>query len=68
VARLYDRHGAAIGTRPLNPVEPRNLVTLRAALNDSSAAGRVSLHLVDEKGIDRGSLGEITVEAQGEPE
>jgi hypothetical protein len=68
VARLYDRRGAAIGTRALNPVEPSNLVTLRAALNDSSAAGRVSLHLVDEKGIDRGSLGEITVEAQGEPE
>lgn len=66
VARLYDRHGALLGTRDLQPVEPNNLVILRAALQDSAAAGRVSLHLVDEMGMDRGALGETVVETQGE--
>ena len=63
VARLYDRRGAAIGTRTLDAVEPQNLVTLHTAVNDSAATGRISLHVVDEKGIDRGALGEVTVEA-----
>jgi hypothetical protein len=66
VARLYDHHGAALGTRTLDAVEPKNLLTLHTAVTDSTAAGRVSLHVVDEKGMDRGSLGEVAIEGPQE--
>jgi hypothetical protein len=62
VARLYDGHGSAIGTRPLDAVEPRNLLNLHATLSDAAKVGRVSLHIFDNNGLDRGSLGEVLVE------
>jgi hypothetical protein len=64
VARLYDKHGSAMGTRPLDAVEPKNLLKLSATLKDASAIGRISLHLVDSRGTDRGALGEVAVESQ----
>jgi hypothetical protein len=63
VARLYDGHGAAIGTRSLDPVEPTNLVHLHTVLKDAARAGRISVHLIDGNGTDRGALGEVVVES-----
>jgi hypothetical protein len=62
VVRLYDGHGSAMGTRPLDAVEPKNLLNLHATLPDAAKVGRVSLHVVDNNGLDRGSLGEVPVE------
>jgi hypothetical protein len=63
VAHLYDGRGVAIGTRSLDAVEPKSLVTLYATLNDAARAGRISVHLVDGNGVDRGALGEVAVES-----
>jgi hypothetical protein len=62
VAHLYDEHGAATGTQALDAVESRNLVTLHAKLSTAGSTGRVSVHVVDASGVDRGALGEVKVE------
>ena len=50
VAHLYDDHGAAAGTRVLDAVNPRNIVTLNAKVSAAGHTGRVSVHLVDNHG------------------
>jgi hypothetical protein len=62
VAHLYDVHGMAIGMQPLMQVDPKNLVILQTAINDPGQSGRVSVHLEDSNGLDRGPLGEVVVE------
>jgi hypothetical protein len=62
VAHLYDPHGAAIGAQALTQVDPRNAVLLQSTLDNAGRVGRVSLHLVDANGVDRGTLGETAVE------
>jgi hypothetical protein len=61
-ARIYDPHGMLIGTRSLMEVDPRNPVLLQATVTDAARVGRISVHLADTNGLDRGSLGEVTVE------
>jgi hypothetical protein len=63
VARLYDRHGAAIGTVPVADVEPAELASLAIEIPATGNPGRVSLHLEDKNGLDRGALGEVHIEA-----
>jgi hypothetical protein len=62
-AHLYNAHGMLLETRLLMDVDPRNPVSLQTALNGVRGVGRISLHLVDTDGVDRGSLGEVPVEA-----
>jgi hypothetical protein len=61
-ARIYDTHGMLLGTRALMEVDPRNAVLLQATVTDAARAGRISVHLVDSNGLDRGSLGEVPVD------
>ena len=61
-ARIYDAHGMLLGVRPLMEVDPRNPVLLQATVADAARAGRISVHLADTNGLDRGSLGEVPVE------
>jgi hypothetical protein len=61
VAHLYDARGVAIGTRELERVDPKNPVRLQTVVNDKGQAARISLHLVDANGLDRGALGEVVV-------
>jgi hypothetical protein len=63
VAHLYDGHGVAMGARELGQVEPKNPVNLHSALNDAGQAARISLHVVDANGLDRGALGEVAVDS-----
>jgi hypothetical protein len=61
-AWLYDAHGLLLETRPLMEVDPRNPALLRATVTGAVRVGRISLHLADINGLDRGSLGEVPVE------
>jgi hypothetical protein len=61
VARLYDEHGRSLGSMTVVNVSPSEPVSLDAELSPKSKAARVSLHLQDENGVDRGSLGEVRV-------
>ena len=61
VADFYDEHGAKIAAPAVALVNPAELVNLQAEVPAGGKAARVSLHLVDEGGVDRGSLGEVRV-------
>jgi hypothetical protein len=63
VAHLYDGRGAVIGTRELEQVEPKDAVKLHATLREAAQAARISVHLVDANGLDRGALGEVAVDS-----
>jgi hypothetical protein len=61
VAHLYNEHGASLGTTPLTQVDPAELVALETELTPSGKPARISLHLEDANGLDRGSLQEVPV-------
>ncbi|HEV2499896.1 MAG TPA: hypothetical protein VGY31_09990 [Terriglobia bacterium] len=61
VARLYDRDGVLLGEAPLQSVSPLHLVSLRQSIDVAPGTARVSIHLLDRDGLDRGSLGETWI-------
>jgi hypothetical protein len=61
VVHFYNHDGEALGTAPLGPVSPLNPVKLHATLQPPPETARISLHLVDPEGLDRGPLGEAFV-------
>jgi len=63
VAHLYNEHGGSLGTLPLTQVNPAELVVLETELTPTAKASRISLHLEDENGLDRGSLQEVSIGA-----
>jgi len=62
VAHFYDEHGSNLGGMPVADVDPVELVSLETEIAPPGKPGRVSLHLEDSNGLDRGSLGEVRVE------
>ena len=63
VAHFYDTHGTAIGTQVVGDADPRNALELQTTVPDPERTGRVSLHLVDPNGVDRGALGETVIDS-----
>jgi len=64
VARFYDEHGRSVGTAPVADVTPAEPVLLEAEVAAPGKTARLSLHLEDEQGIDRGSLQEVHVSGE----
>jgi hypothetical protein len=62
VARFYDEHGSFIEAVPVSDVSPTEAVTLDNTFAPPGTPDRVSLHLLDENGLDRGSLNEVKIE------
>jgi hypothetical protein len=60
VVHLYPRNGEG-NTVKLMPVVPTEPVKLQTTINVSGDISRVSVHLVDPNGLDRGPLGEVQV-------
>jgi hypothetical protein len=60
-ARFYDRRGMRLGAAAVQKVTPLEMVTLQQLVKAPDDTVRVSLHLVDERGLDRGPLGETFV-------
>lgn len=60
-ARFYDRQGSKLGTAKVQDVTPFEVVNLEQTLQAPGDTARVSLHLVDRNGLDRGPLGEAAV-------
>ena len=60
-AHLYDRRGVEIGKLPVQAVRPEQMVVLQSEIAAPAETARISLHLVDQSGADRGSLGEAPV-------
>ena len=61
VAQLYSEHGASLGNVPIADVSPTEAVSLEMEVTPPGKPARVSLHLEDSNGLDRGSLQEIRV-------
>jgi hypothetical protein len=61
VARFYDERGRSLGTRQIADVNPADVVSLEAEIVPPGKPTRLSLHLEDEHGVDRGSLQEVRV-------
>jgi hypothetical protein len=64
IARFYDEQGHSVGTPPVAKVSPAEAVDLQMELAPAAKASRVSIHLVDESGIDRGALQEVPVRGE----
>lgn len=58
VARLFDQRGVALGEVAVEDVSPLKMVKLDQTIQTPLSTARVSIHLVDTQGKDRGSLGE----------
>jgi hypothetical protein len=63
VAHFYDEHGRNLGTLPIMDVNPTEPVSVEAEIVPPGKPARLSLHLEDEHGVDRGSLQEVRVGA-----
>ena len=61
VARFYNEHGASLGTKAVVDVNPTEQVSLEAEVTPNGKPARLSLHLEDGGGVDRGSLQEVQV-------
>jgi hypothetical protein len=62
VAHLYNEHGAELDRVPVRDVDPVELVGLETEIAPAAEKpARVSLHLEDRNGLDRGSLQEVPV-------
>jgi len=68
VAHYYSRGGEALGTAKLNEVKPTELVKLNTTVQAPEGTARVSLHVVDGAGTDRGPLGETFVNPPPPPD
>jgi hypothetical protein len=62
IAHSYDQHGASLGTTSVLEVTPTEAATLETEISPPEKVGRVSLHLIDSNGLDRGALEEVPVE------
>jgi len=59
VAHFYNQHGISLGNMPMAQIDPANLVQLDTEVTGPAKASRISLHVEDENGLDRGALGEV---------
>jgi len=64
-AHVFDSQGVERQTFDLQSVEPQTRAELRREVKLSQRLARVSIHLVDDQGIDRGSLGETAIPGAG---
>jgi hypothetical protein len=64
VAHLYNEHGALLDSVPIKVVDPVEPVGLETEIAPSEKTARISLHLENWNGLDRGSLQEVPVESR----
>jgi hypothetical protein len=60
-AHVFDLRGVEIAVIELQAVDPLNGVELNQTVKVAEGADRVSVHLHDPQGVDRGSLGEAKI-------
>ena len=64
IARFYDEHGGNLGTATVAEVNPGTAVSLDTEISSPAKTARLSIHLLDESGTDRGALQEVHVSGQ----
>jgi len=66
VAHFYDERGSLLGAAQVADVTPAELVDLKTDITSAGKATRLSLHLVDQNGVDRGPLQEVRILGQND--
>ena len=61
LAQFYGEQGSSLGAMPIAEVDPTKLALVELEITPPGDPGRVSLHLQNANGLDRGSLQEIRV-------
>ena len=61
--RFYDRGGARLKTAAIQEVTPLEMIHLQQTVQAPAETARVSLHVIDRQGLDRGPLAETLVSA-----
>lgn len=61
VAHFYDERGSSAGTMPVAAVSPTTLAVVETEIAITGKCRRVSLHLEDQAGLDRGVLQEVQI-------
>ena len=61
IAYLFDNQGLRTGMIPLQAVSPLQQAEVQQEIPASPGSVRVSLHVIDEHGVDRGALGEASI-------
>jgi hypothetical protein len=64
VARFYNEHGHLAGVTPVIQVSPNEPVSINIDIAPPGKCSRLSIHLIDDRGIDRGALQEIPINGQ----
>jgi hypothetical protein len=64
-ARYFDSSGAEQQTVDLQSVEPQTRVELQREVSPPARTARISIRLIGDQGVDRGSLGEATIPGLG---
>jgi hypothetical protein len=62
VARFYDKEGSGLGEIKVAEVNPGEMIELATEVAPQGEAARLSLHLMDRNGLDRGALQEVAIE------
>ncbi|MGC1296676.1 MAG: hypothetical protein WA869_16695 [Alloacidobacterium sp.] len=65
-AFLYDAEGTEKNEELLQAVRPQDAIDMHQAITATTDIARVSVHLIDSTGLDRGALGEVFVTASDE--
>lgn len=60
-AHVLDDHGAEVAVASLMTVDPGQSIELQQTIKVAAGAARISIHLEDDQGTDRGSLGEARI-------
>jgi hypothetical protein len=68
VARYYSRGGSALGAATLDSVTPLQQIKLQTTVQAPAGTARVSLHVIDQQGLDRGPLSETLVNPPPPPD
>jgi hypothetical protein len=61
VARFYDKNNSLTRNIPLQAADPTKIVNLHQEVPITKSDASVSIHVIDEKGEERGALGEVTI-------
>jgi hypothetical protein len=67
VAHFYNERGSSIGAVTVTEVSPNTLVVLDTETTPQGKSARLSLHLEDQNGLDRGALGEVSSRPEEAP-
>jgi hypothetical protein len=62
VARFYDKNNSVTRNIPLQAADPTKGVDLHQEVPITKSDARVSVHVIDENGEDRGALGEVAIQ------